>query len=100
MDTLSTSRKSSLLNFQQFLNAAWNPNKEMEGIFFLSTVITIDRVEKINSKNSGTHCRGREKKLRGQGEKGRGLIKTPCSKSFQAYNIHVLSCLPFFFSRG
>ena len=47
----------------------------MEGMFFLSMVITGDRVEKINSRNSGTHCRGREKKVRKQGGKGGCFIQ-------------------------
>lgn len=60
----------------------------MEGVVFLIIVITVDRVEKINSKNSGTHCRAIEKKVRGERKKGIRLRKTPCSKSCQAYNYY------------
>lgn len=60
----------------------------MEGVVFLIIVITVDRVEKINSKNSGTHCRAIEKKVRGERKKGIRLRKTPFSKSCQAYNYY------------
>lgn len=66
----------------------------MEGMFFLNTVMTVDGVEKINSKNSGAHCRGRERKVwGGEEERGGGLIKTPAPSLAR----HTTTTLPYLF---
>lgn len=62
-------------------------------MFFLSTVITVDRVEKKKLKEFRNLLQGKGEKSPGEEERGGGLIKTPAPSLAR----HTTTTLPYLF---